>query len=201
MCASGVVSARGGKTGWVKLPVRPGDDYIPRFGWVDAKHAVDRNPHPRPQAPRPLLRRCRHRQVAPDAARSTTTNSSTTTTTSGSSDGIHRPHQLDRRPQPALSLQLRHARNPMHRARQAGAAAHQRRFRGERRLPRRLQATGSSTTPPTRAICWSSSCGRSDFDGAAQAAEHRRRLPRRQLCARRHRVRRHGIPRAWSRPR
>ena len=31
----GVVSARGGKTGWMKLPVRPGDDYIPRFGWVD----------------------------------------------------------------------------------------------------------------------------------------------------------------------
>lgn len=33
----GVVSAHGGKTGWMKLPVRPGDDYIPRFGWVDEK--------------------------------------------------------------------------------------------------------------------------------------------------------------------
>ena len=33
----GVVSAGGGKTVWVKLPIRPGQDYIPRFGWVDHK--------------------------------------------------------------------------------------------------------------------------------------------------------------------
>ncbi len=33
----GVVSARGGRTDWVKLPIKPGDDYIPRFGWVDRK--------------------------------------------------------------------------------------------------------------------------------------------------------------------
>ncbi len=33
----GVVSAKGGKTIWVKLPIRQGDDYIPRFGWVDDK--------------------------------------------------------------------------------------------------------------------------------------------------------------------
>ena len=33
----GVVSAGGGKTAWVKLPIRPGQDYIPRFGWVDRK--------------------------------------------------------------------------------------------------------------------------------------------------------------------
>jgi dipeptidyl-peptidase-4 len=33
----GVVSAFGGKTAWVKLPIHPGEDYIPRFGWVDAK--------------------------------------------------------------------------------------------------------------------------------------------------------------------
>ena len=36
----GVVSARdpdGGKTVWVTLPIRAGQDYIPRFGWVDAK--------------------------------------------------------------------------------------------------------------------------------------------------------------------
>jgi dipeptidyl-peptidase-4 len=31
----GVVSAKGGKTTWVKLPIQAGDDYIPRFGWVD----------------------------------------------------------------------------------------------------------------------------------------------------------------------
>ncbi len=33
----GVVSAKGGRTRWIELPVRPGDDYIPRFGWVDRK--------------------------------------------------------------------------------------------------------------------------------------------------------------------
>ena len=33
----GVVGANGGKTMWVKLPIHPGQDYIPRFGWVDRK--------------------------------------------------------------------------------------------------------------------------------------------------------------------
>jgi dipeptidyl-peptidase-4 len=33
----GVVSAKGGKTVWVKLPMQAGQDYIPRFGWVDRK--------------------------------------------------------------------------------------------------------------------------------------------------------------------
>ncbi|MGA2351792.1 MAG: alpha/beta fold hydrolase [Terracidiphilus sp.] len=33
----GVVSVRGGKTAWITLPIRAGQDYIPRFGWVDAK--------------------------------------------------------------------------------------------------------------------------------------------------------------------
>ncbi|HEY1903397.1 MAG TPA: alpha/beta fold hydrolase [Terracidiphilus sp.] len=33
----GVVGANGGKTVWVKLPIHPGQDYIPRFGWVDHK--------------------------------------------------------------------------------------------------------------------------------------------------------------------
>jgi dipeptidyl-peptidase-4 len=31
----GVVNARGGKTTWIKLPIHPGEDYVPRFGWVD----------------------------------------------------------------------------------------------------------------------------------------------------------------------
>ena len=31
----GVVNRGGGKTAWVKLPIRAGQDYIPRFGWVD----------------------------------------------------------------------------------------------------------------------------------------------------------------------
>jgi dipeptidyl-peptidase-4 len=33
----GVVSGQGGNTAWVKLPIHPGQDYIPRFGWVDPK--------------------------------------------------------------------------------------------------------------------------------------------------------------------
>ena len=33
----GVESAHGGKVDWVRLPFRTGDDYIPRFGWVDSK--------------------------------------------------------------------------------------------------------------------------------------------------------------------
>ena len=33
----GVVSAGGGKTQWIRLPIRAGQDYIPRFGWVDRK--------------------------------------------------------------------------------------------------------------------------------------------------------------------
>ncbi len=33
----GVVSARGGHTTWMHIPFHGGDDYIPRFGWVDAK--------------------------------------------------------------------------------------------------------------------------------------------------------------------
>jgi len=33
----GVVGAGGGKTRWIQVPVRAGQDYIPRFGWVDHK--------------------------------------------------------------------------------------------------------------------------------------------------------------------
>jgi dipeptidyl-peptidase-4 len=33
----GVVAANGGKTTWIKAPIKAGDDYIPRFGWVDRK--------------------------------------------------------------------------------------------------------------------------------------------------------------------
>jgi len=33
----GVVGAGGGKTVWVRLPIRAGQDYIPRFGWVDRR--------------------------------------------------------------------------------------------------------------------------------------------------------------------
>ena len=31
----GVVGTAGGRINWVKLPVHPGQDYVPRFGWVD----------------------------------------------------------------------------------------------------------------------------------------------------------------------
>ena len=37
----GVVSAGGGKTVWVKLPIQAGQDYIPRFGWADREDSVD----------------------------------------------------------------------------------------------------------------------------------------------------------------
>ncbi len=33
----GVVSASGGKTAWMRLPPHAGQDYVPRFGWVDRK--------------------------------------------------------------------------------------------------------------------------------------------------------------------
>jgi dipeptidyl-peptidase-4 len=33
----GVVGASGGKTAWMRIPLRAGHDYIPRFGWVDRK--------------------------------------------------------------------------------------------------------------------------------------------------------------------
>ena len=33
----GVVGTGGGRTVWIKLPIRDGQDYIPRFGWVDRK--------------------------------------------------------------------------------------------------------------------------------------------------------------------
>jgi len=33
----GVVSASGGKTQWLRLPIRGGQDYVPRFGWVDRR--------------------------------------------------------------------------------------------------------------------------------------------------------------------
>lgn len=33
----GVVSAKGGKVMWVKVPFEDGADYIPRFGWVDGR--------------------------------------------------------------------------------------------------------------------------------------------------------------------
>jgi dipeptidyl-peptidase 4 len=33
----GVVPTRGGRTTWMKIPFHGGDDYIPRFGWVDSK--------------------------------------------------------------------------------------------------------------------------------------------------------------------
>lgn len=33
----GVVNANGGRTQWIKLPMREGQDYVPRFGWVDRR--------------------------------------------------------------------------------------------------------------------------------------------------------------------
>ncbi|HEX4032757.1 MAG TPA: alpha/beta fold hydrolase [Terracidiphilus sp.] len=33
----GVISTHGGRVAWIKLPIQPGQDYIPRFGWVNDK--------------------------------------------------------------------------------------------------------------------------------------------------------------------
>ncbi len=33
----GIIGAQGGKVSWVKLPLKEGQDYLPRFGWVDRK--------------------------------------------------------------------------------------------------------------------------------------------------------------------
>jgi dipeptidyl-peptidase 4 len=33
----GVVPARGGRTIWMRVPFHQGEDYVPRFGWVDSK--------------------------------------------------------------------------------------------------------------------------------------------------------------------
>jgi dipeptidyl-peptidase 4 len=33
----GVVQSKGGKTAWMKIPLHSGQDYIPRFGWVDPR--------------------------------------------------------------------------------------------------------------------------------------------------------------------
>ena len=33
----GVVGANGGRTRWINLPIESGSDYIPRFGWVNAR--------------------------------------------------------------------------------------------------------------------------------------------------------------------
>jgi dipeptidyl-peptidase-4 len=33
----GVVSAHGGRASWIHLPIEPGQDYVPRFGWVNDK--------------------------------------------------------------------------------------------------------------------------------------------------------------------
>ena len=33
----GIIGAQGGRVSWVKLPLKEGQDYLPRFGWVDRK--------------------------------------------------------------------------------------------------------------------------------------------------------------------
>lgn len=33
----GIIGASGGRVTWIRLPIQPGQDYIPRFGWVDRK--------------------------------------------------------------------------------------------------------------------------------------------------------------------
>ena len=51
----GVVSAKGGKVSWVHVPIEQGQDYIPRFGWVDRKTLVGGNAEQRPETPEDLF--------------------------------------------------------------------------------------------------------------------------------------------------
>ncbi len=122
----GVVGADGGHVTWVKLPIVAGQDYIPRFGWVDRKtlwietltrdhkhraiyfasaadgQVASRARPDRRQVSRRELRRFRRRWQ-------------------------HRAHLLERRPQSHLSLQLRRQQT-RRRDRDADQATHHRRL-------------------------------------------------------------------------
>ena len=139
-CARRRGERKGRQGPWVKVPIEHGQDYIPRFGWVDRKtlwvETLSRDhkhrriyfadaghgygaqvlESQRRQVPRRKLRRVR-------GAR------------------LHRSHQLERRPQPYLSLQLRRGQDRLN-ERQAGEATDQGRFRSWRGLQRRSGAQG-----------------------------------------------------------
>ena len=83
----GVVSASGGKTVWIKLPIQPGDDYIPRFGWVDNKTVWVETLTPRSQAPQHLSSPTPTAAMRIRCSRSATKSSSTKITTSRSATG------------------------------------------------------------------------------------------------------------------
>jgi dipeptidyl aminopeptidase/acylaminoacyl peptidase len=92
---------------------------------------------------------------------------------------------MDRRAQPSLSLQLRPG--------QSGSAT----AKLERQLTKATskwarcsawtRGQSWSTTPRTRAIRWSSSYGRSEFDGERKQLSARRGVHEAELCARRRR--------------
>ena len=108
---------RGRRTGrhdvsWIKLPIQPRPGLHSPLRLGRPQNPLDRNPHPRSQAPRPLLRRAANGQCAIGARRSPTKNSSTKTTMSIRRRRQHRSHQLERWPQSHLSLQLRHSAIP-----------------------------------------------------------------------------------------
>ena len=62
----GVVSAKGGKTTWMNIPLQPGD-YIPRFGWVNHNTVWIETAQPRSQASHLVFRRRRTGRRAQDA--------------------------------------------------------------------------------------------------------------------------------------
>ena len=55
----GVVSAKGGKTAWVRLPIQAGAGLHSALRLGGPQDAVDRDPDARSQAPRLLFCRCR----------------------------------------------------------------------------------------------------------------------------------------------
>ena len=135
----GVVSAAGGRTVWVKLPIQASQDYIPRFGWADRRtlwiETLTRDHKHRDlyladaetgQA-RQILESER-RQVCRRQLRRV---------------GRRRPDralQLDRRAQPSLSLLLRRGPSRLDDG-EAGAATDQRRFRSARRSTASISKT------------------------------------------------------------
>ena len=185
----GVVSAHGGKTAWIGIPIKEGD-YIPRFGWVDQQNRMDRNRQPRSQAPRAVF--CRRRQWgraedARDRRREVRRR------------GLRRhrgrwsycSHQLERWAHAYLSLQLQDGETACGGC-QTGGSTHPRRIRGEQRLQRRHRAQGRYLRIERRQSAGAAGVG-GDLRRRAQAVELGRRISRRQLRARRQNLCRHVL--------
>ncbi len=181
----GVVPARGGKTVWIKIPFHSGDDYVPRFGWVDRKTLWVET----------LSRDHKHRALFfagadygdarqmleigddkfLDENYDVAVGDGAIVLTSWSDGHNH------------LYLYSYDKEKPLAVGREAGEATDQRRFRSGRCVQRGHRAQGRGLRLERR-----QSAGAADLAGEllrrAQAVERRRRLSRRHLFPRRRRV-------------